>query len=314
MKDIPVYLFTGFLESGKTKFIQETLEDPRFNAGEKTLLLICEEGEEEYNIEAMPHKNVYIRTIDDKADLNEKNILSLIKETNAERVLVEYNGMWQLGELFAAFPKNCVLNQEFTFMDSKTILSYNVNMRQLVFDKLSTAELVIFNRVDKDTDIMPLHKLVRAVSRKSQIIYEYMDGSIMPDNIEDPLPFDVEADVIDIADRDYAIWFQDMMNDMPKYEGKTLKFKGVVARDEKLPNDTFIVGRQVMNCCAEDIQYCGIACDWYKGYTLKTNDWVIVTAKLSVGNHKLYRSKGPYLTTICVEKSTSPEEPVATFY
>ena len=191
MKDIPVYLFTGFLESGKTKFIQETLEDPRFNAGEKTLLLVCEEGEEEYNIETMPHKNVYICTIDDKADLNEKNILSLIKETGAERVLVEYNGMWNLSELFAAFPKNFVLNQEFTFMDSKTILSYNANMRQLVFDKLSTAELVIFNRVDKDTDIMPLHKLVRAVSRKSQIIYEFMDGSIMPDNIEDPLPFDV---------------------------------------------------------------------------------------------------------------------------
>lgn len=314
MKDIPVYLFTGFLESGKTKFIQETLEDPRFNAGEKTLLLVCEEGEEEYNIEAMPYKNVYIRTIDDKADLNEKNILSFIKETNAERVLVEYNGMWQLSELFSAFPKNCVLSQEFTFMDSNTILSYNANMRQLVFDKLSTAELVIFNRVELNTDIMPLHKLVRAVNRRAQIIYEHNDGSITPDNIEDPLPFDIEAKVIDIADRDYALWFQDMMNEMPKYEGKTIKFKGVVARDEKLPNDTFIVGRQVMNCCAEDIQYCGIACDWYKAYTLKTNDWVVVTAKLSVGVHKLYRSKGPYLTAISVEKANPPEEQVATFY
>ena len=46
-EQIPVYLFTGFLEAGKTKFIQETMEDPRFNEGERTLLLICEEGLEE---------------------------------------------------------------------------------------------------------------------------------------------------------------------------------------------------------------------------------------------------------------------------
>ena len=314
MRDIPVYLFTGFLESGKTKFIQETLEDPRFNAGEKTLLLVCEEGEEEYNLDTMPHKNIFIHTIEDKSELTTENILSLIKKTNAERVLVEYNGMWQLNDLFSAFPKNCVLSQEFCFMDSNTILSYNANMRQLVFDKLSTAELVIFNRVEQKTDLTPLHKLVRAISRRAEIIYEFTDDSIMPDNIEDPLPFDVEAKVIDIADRDYAIWFQDMMNDMPKYSGKTMKFRGIVARDNKIPDDTFIVGRQIMNCCAEDIQYCGIACDWDKAKTLKTSDWVIVTAKLSVGVHKLYRSEGPYLTAISVEKSTAPEEPVATFY
>ena len=47
-RQIPVYLFTGFLEGGKTKFIQETLEDGRFNKGEPTLLLVCEEGIEEY--------------------------------------------------------------------------------------------------------------------------------------------------------------------------------------------------------------------------------------------------------------------------
>ena len=47
-KRIPVYLFVGFLESGKTKFIQETFEDPNFDSGDKTLLLVCEEGEEEY--------------------------------------------------------------------------------------------------------------------------------------------------------------------------------------------------------------------------------------------------------------------------
>lgn len=314
MREIPVYLFTGFLESGKTKFIQETLEDPRFNTGEKTLVLLCEEGIEEYDVAKMPGKNVYVHSIEEKSDLSKDKITALVKKTNAERVIIEYNGMWLLNELFDALPQNFVLAQEFCFMDSTTIMSYNSNMRQLVFDKLSTAELVIFNRVKLSQDVQPYHKLVRAISRRADIIYEFTDGSILPDNIEDPLPFDVNAKVIEIEDRDYAIWFQDMMNDMGKYTNKTIKFKGIVARDAKLPNDTLIVGRQVMNCCAEDIQYCGIACDWKDASTFKTNDWVVVTAKLSVGVHKLYRSKGPYLTAISVEKSEPPVEQVATFY
>ncbi len=314
MREIPVYLFTGFLESGKTKFIQETLEDPRFNTGEKTLVLLCEEGIEEYDVAKMPGKNVYVHSIEEKSDLSKDKITALVKKTNAERVIIEYNGMWLLNELFDALPQNFVLAQEFCFMDSTTIMSYNSNMRQLVFDKLSTAELVIFNRVKLSQDVQPYHKLVRAISRRADIIYEFTDGSILPDNIEDPLPFDVNAKVIEIEDRDYAIWFQDMMNDMEKYTNKTIKFKGIVARDAKLPNDTLIVGRQVMNCCAEDIQYCGIACDWKDASTFKTNDWVVVTAKLSVGVHKLYRSKGPYLTAISVEKSEPPVEQVATFY
>ena len=55
---LPVYLFTGFLEGGKTHIIQESMEDKKFNSGEKTLLLVCEEGIEEYNPEAFWGKNV----------------------------------------------------------------------------------------------------------------------------------------------------------------------------------------------------------------------------------------------------------------
>lgn len=314
MRDVPLYLFTGFLESGKTKFIQETLEDERFNSGERTLLLLCEEGEEEYNIDAMPSKNVFIRTIEDKSELTKQRIEELLKETKAERIVVEYNGMWLMQELFAALPKCVVISQELCFFDSNTALTYNANMRQLVYDKISTAEMVIFNRCPDDIDYMPLHKLVRGANTRSDIAYEYTSGYVKYDDIEDPLPFDIEADVVVIDDRDYALWFQDLMNDMSKYVGKTLKFKGIVARDGKIPDDTFVVGRQVMTCCADDVQYCGIACDWRASKTLKTNDWVIVTAKLSVGNHKLYRSKGPYLTAVEVAISSRPEKEIAEFY
>jgi hypothetical protein len=313
MKDIPLYLFTGFLDSGKTKFIQETLEDERFNDGEKTLLLLCEEGEEEYDLDKMPGDNVVVCSIE-KEDLSRARIQALLKETKAERIVVEYNGMWLLKELFDAMPRECVISQELCFCDANTALTYNANMRQLMYDKLSTAEMIVFNRCGMNMDTMPLHKLVRGANRRADIAYEYENGFVQYDDVEDPLPFDVEAPVIVIDDKDYALWFQDMMNDMSKYQDKTLKFKGIVARDGKIPDDTFVVGRHVMTCCADDIQYCGIACDWKAAKTLKTNDWVIVTAKLSIGNHKLYRSKGPYLTATEVAISSKPEQEVASFY
>ena len=314
MKDIPLYLFTGFLEAGKTKFINETLCDERFNAGEKTLLVVCESGIEEYDISSYPYQNVVVWEINDKRELNRDTFKARLKETGAERVIVEYNGMWELKDLFAAMPECLVISQEFMFADATTILSYNINMRQLVYDKMSTAELIIFNRVLDDENIMPLHKLVRAISRRADIAYEYENGYVRYDDIEDPLPFDVDAETIVIEDKDYALWFQDMMNDMDKYCSKTIKFKGIVARDEKSATDVFVVGRHIMTCCADDIQYCGIACDYKAAATLKTNDWVIVTASFSVGNHKLYRSKGPYLTAISVAKTSAPEQAVATFY
>ena len=314
MKEIPLYLFTGFLEAGKTSMIQQTLEDERFNSGEKTLLLIMEEGEEEYDLSKFPEGNVTARVIEDKADLNMETLTEIIKETDPEQIMAEYNGMWLTGELIDALPDGVVIAQEICVMDANTILSFNANMRQLVFDKLSTAELVFFNRCPDKADIMPLHQLVRAVSRRAAITYEYESGYLQYDEIEDPLPFDTEADVIEIGDKDYALWFQDLMDDMKKYAGKTVKFKGVVAHDPNTPADVFVVGRHVMTCCAEDIQYCGLACDWKSAAVLKTNDWVILTARLLVGKHKLYRGKAPYLSAIEVVRTSAPEDPVATFY
>ena len=314
MKEIPLYLFTGFLEAGKTGMIQQTLEDERFYSGEKTLLLITEEGEEEYDLSKVKKANITVRVIEDKADLNTENLTAILKETDPEQIMVEYNGMWLIKELTDALPDGVVIAQEICVMDAGTILSFNANMRQLVFDKLSTAELVFFNRCPEKTDIMPLHQLVRAISRRAGITYEYESGYLQYDEIEDPLPFDTEADVIEIGDKDYALWFQDLMDDMKKYAGKTVKFKGVVAHDESAPADVFVVGRHVMACCAEDIQYCGLACDWKSAAVLNTNDWVILTAKLLVGRHKLYRGKGPYLSAIEVVRTSAPEDPVATFY
>ena len=311
--EVPVYLFTGFLESGKTKFIQETLEDERFNAGERTLLILCEEGVEEYDPSLFSGKNVYIKTVDEKDDLKKETLAAWYKEAKAQRVIIEYNGMWTLDVLYNEMPDKWTVYQEMMFADSNTFESYNANMRSLVVDKLKSAELVIFNRFTDDKDKMPLHKIVRGISRNNAIVYEYTDGSTEEDTIEDPLPFDINANIIEIADTDYALWYRDMMEETQKYHGKSVKFKALVANDKRFPDNCFIAGRHVRTCCADDIQYAGLIAEYKDKCTLKTGDWVIITADIAVEKHKAYRGIGPVLKVKNYALTSEPEEKVVTF-
>lgn len=313
-KEVPVYVFTGFLESGKTRFIQETLEDSRFNTGEKTLLLMCEEGEEEFDPESFYGQNVYIRTVEEKEDLTQVNLALWANEVHAERVLVEYNGMWLIQDLLEAMPQNWTIYQLITLADATTFLAYNANMRSLVYDKLNACELIAFNRFAKDMDKMAFHQIVRGISRRCEIIYEYADGSSEIDDIEDPLPFDVDADVIEVADKDFALLYRDIMENMKSYNGKTVKFKGICAVNPKFPENTFVCGRHIMTCCADDITYCGMLVKWDGSHMLKNADWVWLTATIEIRFNKLYGRKGPVLTAVDVAKTNPPEETVATFY
>ena len=314
MQQIPVYAFTGFLDSGKTKFIQETLEDPRFNAGERTLLLVFEEGEEEYDISTYPHKNVYIEVLDQQT-VSMKQLQALQKKYKAERVVAELNGMQQVGDLYMRFPESWVVAQEVMFADSTTIMTYNANMRNLVMDKLVGAQMVVFNRLEKGADVMPFHKLARAASRRIDILYDYTDGSTEFDEIEDPLPFDINAPIIQVKDEDYALWYRDVSEEPEKYDGKTVCFRAQVAMLRRDKNGMFAPGRFVMTCCVEDIQFCGIPCRYDKSGELEPRSWVMVTAKINAEKHPLYKGEvGPVLTALKVVRNVDPADPdVATF-
>ena len=313
-QDMPVYLFTGFLEAGKTRFIQETLEDKRFCKGEKTLLLVCEEGVEEYEPDQFCTKTVAIRTIADQSELTSENLLRLARETDAERVVVEYNGMWMLDLLYTALPEGWMVYQEFFFADARTFLVYNENMRQLVYDKLKSCELAVFNRFTPDMDKMAFHRIVRGASRRCDIAYEAPDGKVEYDDIVDPLPFDVDAPVIEIGDDDYALWYRDLSEEPKKYEGKTVCFRCQAVVRGKLPSETFVVGRPVMTCCVQDIQFAGLVCQWKNANTIQDDSWIVLTARINFKFNRAYGKKGPVLTFLSMEPSEEPEQPVASFY
>ena len=313
MVQIPVYVFTGFLDSGKTKFIQETLEDPRFNAGERTLLLVFEEGEEEYDFSTYPHQNVYLEVLDQQT-VTTKQLQSLAKKYKAQRVVAELNGMQMVGDLYSRFPEGWAVAQEVMFADSTTFMAYNANMRNLVMDKLVGGQMVVFNRLTPGADTMPLHKIVRAANRRMDILYDYTDGTTALDDVEDPLPFDINAPVIEIRDEDYALWYRDVSEEPAKYAGKTVQFKGQVARLRQSKENMFAPGRFVMTCCVDDIQFCGIPCAYSGAAALKSRAWVTVKATVQAEKHPLYQGElGPVLTAISVTPADPAVQDVATF-
>ena len=313
--EIPVYLFVGFLESGKTKFIQETFEDPNFDSGDKTLLLICEEGEEEYNQKKFAFPGVTLYNLEDKAELNPQNLAKLAKEADAGRVVIEYNGMWLLQDLAEALPESWILYQCIATADGTTALTYarDNSMRSLLLDKIARSELIVFNRaeaVNNDAARQELHKLVRQASRKCDIAYEFADGRT---NITMSLARHQSVFVVLTEDTDVGIWYMDCQDEPQKYAGKTVKFLAQVCQTNRAGKNSFVPGRFAMTCCVQDIQFVGFPCS-YDGYkALEQRAWVRVTAKVGYKFHNIYRGKGPVLTAISVEPAEKPLNDVVTF-
>ena len=313
MREVPVYFFNGFLGSGKTTFIKETLESPEFGKDGRTLLLICERGEADYEPDKFAGPGVRVEQIKSEDELNEANLRMIAAKGGFDRVVVEYNGMWEAQKFFAAMPEGWLIAQEMALFDAGMFMMYNRNMRQLCFNKMQTADLVVFNRCEKGFDKMPFHKEVRIANRSNMIVYEYGPNDIEPDDIIDPLPYDMSQSRIEIKDEWYAEWYRDINEIEDDYDGKTLELRGRVALSEELPDGQFAFGRHVMTCCEADIQFAGLLA-YYSGSTeVKTGDWVEISAKVRSEYSDVYKEKGPvlYIKNLKICKPCEPE--VATF-
>ena len=317
-KQVPVYLFTGFLESGKTKFAQQTLEDASFNNGDRILLLVCEEGVEEYDPSTFAAPTVFTETIESESDLTTENLAALLKKHRCSYVMVEYNGMWTLDTLYTNMPKEWIVAQEFLFIDARTFLNYNNNMRQLMVDKLQSCELAVLNRFPEGDEELKLqaHKIIRAINRRCDIAFETPDGKISYDDIELPLPYDLNAPVCVIGDADYAIFLQDIMDQPEKYRNKTVSLKGkAITKSRSLKKGYFYFGRDVMTCCANDIRFIPLAAEAADTGELKNLAWYKLTARIDIRTlPDVYEGPGPVLHMVSIEPCAVPEQEVATFY
>lgn len=315
MAEIPVYFFTGFMDSGKTTLIQETLFENGFAEDDDRILIIaCEDGDVEYDTEKLKTINASVATIDTEAEFNTEHLQEIADQYRPDVVFVEYNGTWGVGEVYEMeFPKNWVIVQSLATVDATTFEMYMANMRSMMMEQFFQAEVVIFNRCDDNTPKSKFRGNIKAVNRPAQIVYERADGTI--DDREEELPFDINADVIEISDADYALWFMDCMENPKKYDGKKVHFLGLVynPKDGKLKRGVIVPGRFAMTCCVEDITFLGMLCKTGMENTPEHRSWIDLTARIKVEFAREYKGKGPILYPIEMKPAEKPQDELVYF-
>jgi hypothetical protein len=308
---VPVYMINGFLDSGKTEFIQYTLSQPYFQSRAKTLLIVCEEGEIEYDEKILKKSRTVMELIDGEDDFNSQKLIELEKKYRPGRIIVEYNGMWNVKNM--KLPWHWKIEQQITCIDGSTFSTYFTNMKSLLAEMLRKSELIIMNRCDDIISDLPNYKRnIKAINQNAEIIFEDKNGEVNA-TLEEDLPYDVNADVIKLDDMGYGIWYLDVLDNMSRYEGKTIEFLAMVLKPKNFPQGYFVPGRMAMTCCAEDMAFLGYACKYAQADALKEKEWLKVTAKVTMEYFSDYGKEGPVLEALSVEKTKAPKDEVISF-
>lgn len=307
----PVYVINGFLESGKTEFISFTLAQQYFQIKGKTLLILCEEGEKEYDPELLRKTRTEVELIEEEADFNPAHLTDLEKLHKPERIIIEYNGMWNYKN--AKLPWYWKIEQQITTIDGSTFPMYYTNMRSLLAEMIRKSEMIIFNRCDTVRDQLNTYKRnIKAVNAGADVIFEDSNGEI-DEIFEEDLPYNLNDDVIVLDNTGYGIWYLDAMDHLERYEGKKLQFVAMVLKPDNFPKGYFVPGRMAMTCCAEDMAFLGYACQYDGAEGLKQKEWVKVTATVAREYWADYKGEGPILHAVSVEKTRAPKEEVISF-
>lgn len=303
---MPVFLIDGFLESGKTQFLQFTMEQDYFKAEGKTLLIVCEEGETEYSDELLKRTKTAAVYIDSLEELSQERLLELELLYNPERVLIEWNGMWNLDDL--KLPDDWNVYQQITLIDMSTFDLYAANMKSLLYAMVRNSEMIICNRCDGIEDLSGYRRMLKSMCPRGEIVFEDSEGEVN-EIAEEDLPYDISADLVEISPEAYGIWYLDCMERRDRYEGKTVEFTAMVLKTPDFPKNYFVPGRMAMTCCEDDMTFLGFITKSREAKDLETKQWVRVKARIAYEYWKDYEGEGPVLYAESVE----PAKPVKGF-
>lgn len=306
----PVYVINGFLESGKTEFICYTLAQPYFQIKGKTLLLVCEEGETEYDGELLSKSRTVMEVIEEEEDFQSSRLIELEKKHKPERIIIEYNGMWNFKNM--KLPWYWTVEQQITTIDASTFPMYFTNMKSLLAEMIRKSEMIIFNRCDNVEDLSVYKRNVKAINQQAEVIFEDSQGEVNR-IFEDDLPYNLSDPVIELDNTGYGIWYLDSLENLDRYVGKTIRFTAMVLKPKEFPEGYFVPGRMAMTCCAEDMAFLGFACEYDKADTLTEKQWIRVTARVAREYFADYEGEGPVLKAISVEKTREPKDAVISF-
>lgn len=307
----PVYMINGFLESGKTQFISFTLAQPYFRIKGKTLLILCEEGEGEYDPALLEESRTVIELVEEEEDFNPAHLTDLEKLHKPERIIVEFNGMWNYKNV--KLPWYWRMEQQITIIDGSTFPVYYTNMRSLLAEMIRKSEMIIFNRCDSVRDQLNSYKRnIKAVNSSADVVFEDSEGEI-DEILEEDLPYDLNQETIVLDNQGYGIWYLDSMDHLERYVGKKLQFVAMVLKPENFPKGYFVPGRMAMTCCADDMAFLGYACEYSGADSLKQKEWVKVTAVVAKEYWADYNGEGPILHAVSVEWTKAPREEIISF-
>ena len=307
---IPVYMINGFLDSGKSAFIKYTIAQPYFSIKGTTLLILCEEGEEEYPKALLDKANTVVELIEDEEDFNPVNLKGIEKRIKPDRIVIEFNGMWNPKNI--EMPRNWRVDQQITCIDASTFPMYYTNMKSLVAEHVRNSEMIIFNRCDGLDDLASYKRNIKGVNAKAEVIFEDAEGEINV-SLAEELPFDLDADVIKLDDAGYAIWYIDIMDNLERYDGKTIEYVGVVAKPPQFGAEYFVPGRMAMTCCADDMAFLGFACKYRDAKSLPEKEWIRVNATIHVEEFEAYQGMGPVLYANSIVTVKAPKNEIIDF-
>lgn len=277
----PVYLFTGFLDSGKTTLIKDTLKDKDFMAGiERTLIICLEQGEEKYDEAFLDEHNAFIEFLDASTQLTVEKLTELDTIYHPSQIFIEYNGTESVSEtLLEKMPDFMPLVQILSTVDAQTFEIYVNAMRSMIFEQLRWSDTIIVNRCTEDISGSMIRGNIKAINKRAQIFYEGPFGQ--PAKLKNGLlPFDMNAPVIDVKDDDYGLWYMDALESPDKYDGKEIILRGMYAEKIAGYRQTLVLGRRAMVCCAQDTSLCGLTVTGVKLDQLKIGDWIEVQGTL----------------------------------
>jgi len=308
--DIPVYLIAGFLDAGKTNFINGILTDG-FARDDRTLLICCEEGEEEYDPKALD--NVFTYTVDDAEQLTPDFFKKLEKQYKPKQVIIEYNGMWMIEPLYrTGLPANWILYQIMTLVDANTFEMYVKNMGQLMMEKITNADMLIFNRCNAELRAALRARNLRMVNRRADIYLENADGTSEEYVTEDMRPFDLSSGKLNVPDDDYGVWYVDLMDHPESYDGVQVTYKALMCHSKKFKG-TDVPGRFAMVCCENDMQFLALVCKGKGLDKFKDRDWVEITATVKKEESPAYQGEGPVLYVSKIGYCEKPKQEVVSF-
>lgn len=313
MRQIPIYLITGFLEAGKTTFLQDVLDGGDFDDGQRGLLILCEEGEIEYDEKALAEMNISVVTADDPDEFNADFLRTCEKHYRPKRIFVEMNGMWDCKWMYGSeLPSGMGIAQVITVIDGSTFSVYLNNMRSILSNLFQFTEMAIFNRCTPDMDLLSWRRTVRGLNPRAMVYFEDEDGEPIDPGKDEP-PYDLNAEVIQVDDIDYGLWYLDAFENKDRYNGKKVRFRAKIMKSRRLPSDVFIPGRNAMTCCAEDIRFVGYLCRADFAGVLKPRQWTWLTAEIRYEYQKEYGEEGPVLYAKGYELTGPPEEDTVYF-